>query len=85
MTAADIARMVNCPVCRGDRVMTAPPTMDDLKDGTRVLHLEWLTAGTIRVSDHITEVRWEDVPGADLVSPEGPVFPSDLMITREDS
>lgn len=64
--------------------MTArtPPAMSDLKDGTKVLHLEWLCGGTIRVAAGVTQVRWED--GGDCeVSPEGPVFPSDLAIVEE--
>lgn len=60
-----------------------PPAMSDLKDGTKVLHLEWLTGGTIRVLGDVTEVRWEDIAVADQVSPEGPVFPSDLVIVEE--
>lgn len=62
--------------------MTAPATMDDLKDGTKVLHLEWLCGGTIRVRDCATAVCWED-GGTWEVSPEGPVFPSDLAVIEE--
>lgn len=61
----------------------APVAMADLKDGTRVLHLEWLCAGTIRVAGVVTEVRWDDVAVHDQVSPEGPVFPSQLAIVGE--
>jgi hypothetical protein len=60
-------------------------TMADLKDGTKVLHLEWLCGGTIRVVGNDVEVRWEDTFGDWQVSPEGPVFPSDLVIVGEAS
>jgi len=57
--------------------------MADLTPGTRIRHTEWQEAGTIRVLDGITEIRWDDVFGDWEVSPEGPVFPSDLEIIKE--
>ena len=55
-------------------------TMTDLTPGARVRHTQWNETGTIRVLGGVTEIRWDDVFGEIEVSPEGPVFPSDLEI-----
>jgi hypothetical protein len=62
--------------------MTAsrPVTMADLTHGTRIRHIEWGDAGTIRVLGGVTGIRWDEIFGEIEVSPEGPVFPSDLEI-----
>ena len=60
--------------------MNRPPTMDSLTDGTKVRHIAWGCTGTIQVLDDVTEIRWDDIFGEIGVSPEGPVFPSDLEI-----
>ena len=57
-----------------------PVTMDDLTPGTRVRHIAWGDTGTIRVSGSTAEFRPDDHFGDIEVSPEGPVFPSDLEI-----
>lgn len=58
-------------------------TMASLTAGTRVRHLQWMETGTIRVLGGVTEIRWDTVFGDYEVSPEGPVFPSDLEIIGE--
>ena len=60
--------------------MTRPPTMDSLPAGTKVRHAEWGETGTIHVLGGVTEIRWDEIFGDTEVSPEGPVFPSDLEI-----
>ena len=55
-------------------------TMASLTPGTRVRHAEWNETGTIRVLGGVTKIRWDEVFGEIEVSPEGPVFPSDLEI-----
>jgi hypothetical protein len=61
--------------------------MADLAHGTRVRHLDWLETGTIRVvrfgrasERDVTEICWDDASGDCEVSPDGPVFPSDVEI-----
>lgn len=58
-------------------------TMAALTDGTRIRHIHWELTGTICVIGDVTEIRWDDVFGEAVVSPEGPVFPSDVEILRE--
>lgn len=58
-------------------------TMADLTPGTRVRHLEWLMAGTIRVTDGLVSIRWDDSFVEDEISTEGVVFPSDVEIIQE--
>ena len=55
-------------------------TMADLTPGTRIRHIEWQEAGTIRVAGGVTEIRWDDVFGDYGISSERPVFPSDVEI-----
>ena len=55
-------------------------TMADLTPGTRIRHVEGQETGTIRVIGGVTEIRWDDVFGECEISPEGPVFPSDVEI-----
>lgn len=57
-----------------------PPTMADLTPGIRVRHIHWGDTGTIRVAGGVTEFRPDEHLGDREVSPEGPVFPSDLEI-----
>lgn len=63
--------------------MTTMTTMADLTPGTRIRHIEWLMAGTIRVFGDVTEIRWDDSWVQCEISPEGPVFPCDVEILRE--
>jgi hypothetical protein len=58
-------------------------TMADLTPGTRIRHVEWQETGTIRVIGGVTEIRWDDVFGEVEISPEGPMFPSDVEIIGE--
>ena len=60
-----------------------PVTMADLTPGTRIRHIEWEMAGTIRVLGGVTEIRWDEAFGDYEISPEGPVFPSDVEILGE--
>ena len=60
-------------------------TMAALTDGTRIRHIEWELSGTIRVLGGVTEIRWDEVFGDDEISPEGPVFPSDVEIIPKGS
>jgi hypothetical protein len=55
-------------------------TMADLTPGTRIRHVEWRETGTIRVAGGVAEIRWDDVFGDCMISPERPVFPSDVEI-----
>lgn len=63
----------------------AVPTMADLTPGTRIRHIEWQLTGTIRVLGNVTEIRWDDVFGDYEISDEGPVFPSDVEIIRDEA
>lgn len=58
-------------------------TMADLTPGTRIRHVEWQEAGTIRVLGGTCEIRWDDVFGDYEISDEGPVFPGDVEIIGE--
>ena len=58
-------------------------TMADLTPGTRIRHVEWQEKGTTRVIGGVTEIRWDDVCGEMEISPEGPVFPSDVEIIAD--
>jgi hypothetical protein len=60
-------------------------TMADLTDGTRIRHIKWDLAGTIRVVGDVTEIRWDDVFGEVDISDEGTVFPADVEIVKEGS
>ena len=60
-------------------------TMADLTPGTRIRHVEWQEAGTIRVIGGVTEIRWDDVFGEVEISEEGPVFPVDVEIVGRPS
>lgn len=62
--------------------MTAPRpvTMADLTPGVKVRHITWGDTGTIRVLGGTTVFRRDEHLGDCEVSPEGPVFPSDLEI-----
>jgi hypothetical protein len=55
-------------------------TMRDLTAGTRIRHTAWETTGTVRVHPGVTAVRWDDCLAEDEISPEGPVFPSDVEV-----
>jgi hypothetical protein len=57
-----------------------PVTMSDLTDGTPVRHIAWGDTGKIRGRGGVTEIRWDEIFSEIEVSPEGPVFPSDLEI-----
>ena len=59
--------------------------MADLTPGTRIRHIEWQLAGTIRVLGDVTEIRWDDTFGDYEISEEGPVFPVDVEIVTEGS
>ena len=62
--------------------MNAPPAMRDLTAGTRIRHLAWLVAGTVRVAGGITSVHWDGLLADDEISTEGPVFPCDIEIVE---
>ena len=65
--------------------MNGAVQMADLTAGTRIRHLRWEMAGTIRVADDLVSIRWDDSFVEDEISPEGVVFPGDVEIIREGS
>lgn len=60
-------------------------TMAGLTAGTRIRHLDWLMTGTVRVTEGVTSICWDESFAEDEISPEGVVFPCDVEIIWEES
>jgi hypothetical protein len=55
-------------------------TMADLTPGTRIRHIKWDAAGTIRQVGDDFEIRFDGTFGEVQISDEGVVFPADVEI-----
>lgn len=55
-------------------------TMASLPPGTRIRHIGWDLAGTIRQLGEVREIRFDGVLGEIEISDDGPVRPADVEI-----
>lgn len=64
--------------------MNGVVTLADLRPGVRVRHLESEITGMILSAARDTRVlQWDESFLEETVSPDGPLFPSDLMVIED--